>query len=270
MAQLSVILITKNESANIDACLASVAFADEWIVVDGGSSDDTVARARAHGATVVVNAEWPGFGPQKQRALELARGEWVLAVDADERVGAELASAIRAVVAAAPAGAGPAHQPAQRRGGVEPAAYELSRLSRFCGRWIRHGDWYPDRVVRLFRRDAARFSADRVHEHVLVEGRIGRLAGELLHETMPSLDDALVKLNRYSSDRAADQFAAGRRGGLGRGLAHAGWAFLRSYVLRRGFLDGAPGFVIAAYIAEGTYYRYLKLAEHARLLPAPH
>lgn len=255
-ATLSVILITKDESANIDACLASVAFADEWIVVDSGSSDDTAERSRRFGARVVTSTDWPGFGAQKQRALDLATAPWVLAVDADERVSPELAASIRAVVAAA-----------EPHDADIPVAYELSRLSCFGGRWIRHGDWYPDRVVRLFRRGRARFSADRVHERVEVEGRVGRLAGDLLHHTMPSLEDALEKMNRYSSAGAADKVSRGRRGGLAPALAHAMWAFLRSYVLRRGFLDGAAGFVVAAYVAEGTYWRYLKMAELARRLP---
>jgi glycosyltransferase involved in cell wall biosynthesis len=248
---LSVILITKNESARIDACLASVAFADEWIVVDSGSSDDTCERARRFGASVFVTADWPGFGAQKQHALDRAGGRWVLAIDADERVTPELAASIRRAVAAESG----------------PEAYELSRLSSFCGRWIRHGDWYPDRVLRLFRRDKARFSADRVHERLLAEGPAGRLEGELLHLTMPTLDDALAKMNRYSSEGAAQALAAGKRGGLAAALLHAAWAFGRGYLLRRGFLDGAAGFTVAAYIAEGTFWRYRKMTELARCLP---
>ncbi|MEO7057354.1 MAG: glycosyltransferase family 2 protein [Caldimonas sp.] len=255
-ATLSVIVITKNESAHIDACLASVAFADEWIVLDSQSSDDTVERARRFGATVVTTTDWPGFGRQKQRVLDLATGRWVLAIDADERVTPALAASIRAVVARSDAD-----------DKVAPTAYEISRLSQMSGRWIHHGDWYPDRVVRLFRRGRARFSADLVHEHVIADGRVGRLEGELLHYTMPSYDDALAKLNRYSSGRAADHAAAGRAGGVLPALLHAAWAFVRSYVVRRGFLDGGAGFVVAVYVAEGTWWRYLKMAELARRLP---
>ena len=248
---LSVILITKNESARIDACLASVDFADEWIVVDSNSSDDTRERAARHGATVTVTDDWPGFGAQKQRALERATGRWVLALDADERVTPELAASIRRAVA-------------DESG---PGAFALSRLSRFDGRWIRHGDWYPDRVLRLFRRGQARFSDDRVHERVIADGPVGLLPGELLHETMPTLDDALSKMNRYSSESAAARVADGRRGSLGAAIGHAAWAFLRGYVLKRGCLDGAAGFALAVYVAEGTFWRYLKMAELARLLP---
>ncbi len=242
--KLSVILITHNESRNVLACLQSVAFADEWIVVDSGSSDDTRDLAAAFGAQVVQTNDWPGFGPQKNRALALARGGWVLSIDADERVDPELAAQIRAVVAQAPA---------------VPAAYELSRLSSFCGQWMRHGDWYPDRVLRLFRRGAGRFSDDLVHERVRVHGVVGRLSGPLLHDTMPSLDDALAKMNRYTSGRAQDMVRAGRHASVAGALGHALWAFLRGYVLRRGFLDGRLGLVLALYVAEGTYYRHLKM-----------
>jgi glycosyltransferase involved in cell wall biosynthesis len=241
---LSVILITRNESRNVLACLQSVAFADEWIVVDSGSSDDTREIAAAFGARVEQTAGWPGFGPQKNRALALARGRWVLSIDADERVSAELAAQIRAVV---------------EKASAAPAGYELSRLSSFCGQWMRHGDWYPDRVLRLFRREAGRFSDDLVHEHVVVQGEVARLQGQLLHDTMPSLDDALAKMNRYTSGRAQNLAQAGRRGSVAGAFGHALWAFLRGYVFRRGFLDGSLGLVLALYVAEGTYYRYLKM-----------
>jgi glycosyltransferase involved in cell wall biosynthesis len=265
---LSVILITHNEAAHIAACLESVSFADEWIVVDSGSTDATCEIARGLGAQVVTAADWPGFGAQKNRALALARGRWVFSIDADERVTPELAAAIRAAVDAAE-GAEAAEAP-DANGNAAGAArgklagYELSRLSNFCGQWMRHGDWYPDRVLRLFRRGAGRFSDDRVHERLIVDGAIGRLGGELLHFSMPTLESALDKMNRYSSGRAVDKVGAGKRGGLASALGHAAWAFVRCYLLRRGFLDGRLGFVLAVYVAEGTYYRYLKMGLLAR------
>ena len=244
---LSVIVITKDEAARIEACLASVAFADEWIVVDSDSSDDTAERARRLGAQVFSFTDWPGFGAQKQRALDRATGRWVLAIDADEQVTAELAASIRQAIAAESG----------------PAAYELSRLSRFCGRWIRHGDCTPTGAAPV--RATRAFFADRVHERVVVAGGPpGRLVGDLLHDTMPTLEDALEKMNRYSSESAAQRAAAGQRGGLSAALGHAAWAFLRGYLVRRGFLDGAAGFALAVYVAEGTFWRYLKIAERAR------
>ncbi len=242
---LSVTVITHNESAHIAACLKSVAFADEWIVVDSGSTDGTREIAESLGAKVTTTTDWPGFGAQKNRALTLATGRWVLSIDADERVSPELAARIQAAVA------GAANSPA--------AGYELSRLSRFCGQWMRHGDWYPDRVLRLFQRDLGRFTPDRVHERLEVKGTIARLQGDLLHDTMSTLDDAIDKMNRYSAARAQDKVQAGRSGGLGAALSHGLWAFFRSYVVKRGFLDGRLGFVLAVYVAEGTYYRYLKM-----------
>ena len=252
---LSVVLITKNEGHNIAGCLKSVAFADEWIVVDSGSTDGTCEIARALGATVVSHADWPGFGPQKNRALDLARGSWVLSLDADERVSDELAASIQSVTRAPLEASLP--------------GYALSRLSSFCGQWMRHGDWYPDRVLRLFKRGAGRFTDDLVHERLVVRGECGRLAGELLHHTMATLDDALDKMNRYSSGRARDRVQAGQRGGLAAAVGHGLWAFVRCYGLRRGFLDGRLGFVLAIYVAEGTYYRYLKMGLLARIQPAP-
>jgi glycosyltransferase involved in cell wall biosynthesis len=244
-ATLSVIVITHNERDNIFACLQSVSFADEWIVVDSGSADGTVDIARGFGARVVHTVAWPGFGPQKNRALAEATGDWVLSIDADERVDEELAREIRAVIT----------QEADDVG----AGYEVSRLSRFCGQWMRHGDWYPDRVLRLFRRGRGRFSDDLVHERLIVDGPVRRLAGHLLHDSMPTLDDALDKLNRYSAGRARDRVREGRRGGLLSALGHGLWAFLRCYVFRCGFLDGRLGLVLALYQAESTYYRYLKM-----------
>lgn len=242
LPRLSVIVITRNEAAHIRRCLESVAFADEIVVVDSGSEDDTVTIAQSCGARVVTHADWPGFGPQKNRALDLARGEWVLSIDADETVTPALAEQIQGVLAA-PACAG----------------YDIPRLSNFCGRYMRHGGWWPDRVLRLFRRDAGRFTDARVHEKVIVQGRVGHLQAHFLHDTHPDLDGALAKMNRYSTDGAMAAHARGKSAGMASALGHGAWAFLRMYVLRRGFLDGRHGFVLACVTAMGTFSRYAKL-----------
>lgn len=245
--RLSVIVITKNEASRLRRCLASVPFADELVVVDSGSTDGTQAIARELGARLIETPDWPGFGPQKSRALAAASGDWVLSLDADEWLSDELAAQIRQVIEAQP--------PA----GAAPVGWGMNRLSSFCGQWMRHGGWYPDRVERLFRRGSARFSDDRVHERLRIDGPVGHLRGDLLHESMPTLANSLDKLNRYSSGRALDLRLRGRRGGLGRAIGHGFWAFVRTYLLRRGFLDGRLGFVLAVHNAEASYYRYLKM-----------
>lgn len=239
---LSVIVITHNESARLRACLESVAFAGELVVVDSGSTDDTVALARSLGARVSQTADWPGFGPQKNRALELATGTWVLSIDADERVTPQLREQIEAAVAAG-----------------EFDAYSVGRRSSYCGQYMNHSGWYPDRVVRLVRRGKARFSDALVHETLQVRGPVGRLEGDLLHESYADLETVLDKVNRYSTAGAESLRREGVQGSLGKALGHGLWAFLRTYLFRRGFLDGRLGFALAISNAEATYYRYLKL-----------
>jgi glycosyltransferase involved in cell wall biosynthesis len=241
---LSVIVIAKDEEASIARTLESVAFADEVVVVDSGSTDRTVAIARELGAKVTVTADWPGFGPQKNRALDLATGEWVLSLDADEWLTAESADEIRRVVAANPG---------------EVAAYRMPRRSSFCGRFLRHSGWWPDYVVRLFRRGRARFSDDVVHERVFADGKVATLSLPILHETFVDLEDLVDKMNRYSTQGARQLQREGKSSSLGAAIARALWAFFRTYVLRAGFLDGREGFMLAWATAEGTYYRYAKL-----------
>jgi glycosyltransferase involved in cell wall biosynthesis len=255
--RLSVVVITRNEAHNLADCLASVAFADEIVVLDSGSTDATLAIAERAGARAVQGgADWPGFGAQKNRALALARGRFVLSIDADERVSAPLRAEIERLLASAAA------RPSEN----DAVAWRMPRLSSFCGRFMRHGGWHPDPVLRLFRRGFARFSDDAVHETLLLlppwnarAAATGTLRAPLIHFSYDRLDQVLDKLNRYSSGRAADLAARGRRGGLWRALAHGGWTFVRLYLLRLGMLDGSHGFVAALYQAETTYYRYLKL-----------
>ncbi len=240
---LGVAIITKNAAARLAECLQAVAFADEIVVVDSGSTDATVDIARAHGAHVMLHPDWPGFGPQKNRALDALTTTWVLSLDADEIVSPELAASIRAAIAA-------------------PAAdiYAVDRLSSFCGHWIRHSGWYPDWIPRLFRRSAARFSDDLVHERLVFEGASQRLAGKLMHYSYEDFEAVLRKLDAYSTAGAEQRHAAGKRGSFGKAVARGAWAFVRTYVLRGGFLDGRAGFMIAVFNAETVYYRFLKLA----------
>ncbi|HPU50654.1 MAG TPA: glycosyltransferase family 2 protein [Burkholderiaceae bacterium] len=247
---LSVTVITRNEAHRIARCLGSVSFADEWVVLDSGSTDDTVAIARSLGARVHQSADWPGFGPQKNRALDAAAGQWVLSLDADEVVGPELASAIRAVMARA------------ARGEEVADAYWIERSSRYCGRTIRFGDWRNDRVLRLFRRGRARFSDDLVHERLICPGRHPVLAGQLEHDSVDSPADAREKSERYARLGAVKLRARGR-GGLTSALTHGAWTFLRGYLLRLGALDGRAGLAIAWLNARGTFLRYRLAGEPA-------
>jgi glycosyltransferase involved in cell wall biosynthesis len=246
-AGLSVIVIARDEEKHLGAALDSVSWADEIVVVDSGSRDRTVDIAREHGANVVTTDDWPGFGPQKNRALDRATRDWVLSIDADERVTPALRKEIEAIVA----GAG-AHD-----------AYEMPRLSSYCGRFMRHGGWWPDRVTRLFRRGKARFSDDLVHEKVVVQGSTGRFTGHLEHLAFEDFDEVLRKIDSYSTANAKMMHARGKRGSLAAAILHGGWAFFRTYILQAGFLDGRHGFMLAVSNAEGTYYRYLKLMQLA-------
>ena len=237
---LSAIVITRNEADNIGACLDSVAFCDERIVVDCGSSDGTVEIARGRGARVAFHA-WRGFGPQKNYALSLASGAWVLTIDADERVSPELAAAIAAALADESAD-----------------AFEFPRRSSFCGRQMRHSGWYPDYVLRLFRRGTAKFDDVIVHERVICQGRVKRLPAPLIHYPVRKLEDALSRVDRYSTASAQAIVTAGRKVSFLTGIGHGLYSFLRTYILRAGFLDGAEGFLLAVANAEGSYYRYMK------------
>ena len=243
MAKLSVIVITKNEEDNIRACLGSVAWADEIIVVDSGSDDDTVNISKELGAQVHTTADWPGYGIQKNRALSYATGEWVLSLDADERVTPELRSEIESTVSDPHGHAG----------------FRIPRLSSFCGRHMRHSGWYPDFVTRLFHRGSARFSDDLVHESLIVDGPVGKLQQPIMHETFRDLDELLVKINQYSTAGALMLSRKNKTATLKKAVVRAIWAFFRTYILRAGFLDGREGFMLAVSTAESTYYRYAKL-----------
>ena len=212
--KLSVIIITLNEASHIGDCLRSVAFADEIIVLDSGSTDGTCDIARQGGAQVHSSPDWPGFGPQKNRALALATGDWVLSIDADERVTPELAQAIRREMA-----------------GPRADAFRIARLSAFGGRWIRQD----------------------------ISGTPPALDGHFLHYPYASLEAFITKINHYSTEAAQAMHARGKRTSAAGAVGHACWTFIRHYLLRRGFLDGRAGFVLAVMAATGSYYRYTKL-----------
>ena len=239
---LSVAIIACNEAHRIARCLQSVSFADQIVVLDSGSTDDTVAIARGLGADVEVTPDWPGFGPQKNRALARCRYRWVLSIDADEQVSDALAAEILRVLREAPAEA-------------TVAGYWLRRSSRYCGQVIRHGLWGNDRVLRLFERQRGRFTDARVHESLVCDGETRVLEGILVHDSVDSPEDARSKARRYAF-LGAEALRARGRGGALQGGVHAGWSFVRGYLLRAGFLDGRFGLTLARLNAAGTFWKY--------------
>lgn len=242
-ATLGVALITKNAETRLAECLSALAFADKIAVLDSGSSDATVQIAEAHGATVTVSNNWPGFGVQKNHAVAMLDTDWVLLIDADEVVTPELAAAIRAAIAA-----------------PEADVYRLNRLSSFCGHWMRHSGWYPDWIPRLFKRGAACFSDDLVHERLVFNGPAAALEGTFLHYSYETHADVLRKLDAYSEAGARQRHARGETATVAKAVGRGLWAFVRTWVIKRGFLDGAAGFQVAVFNAETVYYRFLKLA----------
>ena len=237
-ARLSACVITLNEADRIEACLASLAFCDEVVVVDSGSTDGTRERAMANGARVIEHA-FAGYRAQKDFAVQAAHHDWVLCLDADERVTPALREAIERERAREFEGA---------------AGYRFARQTRYFGRPLRHGNTYPDRVLRLFDRRHGGWRGDReIHEHASVDGPVRRLEGDLAHDAYRSLDDQLARLDRYARLMAQDLHARGRRAHLANLVVNPGWRFLRGYVLRGGFLDGWRGLVHA--LVEANYVR---------------
>lgn len=248
LAKLSVIVITRDEEENIGLCLDSVSWADEIVVVDSGSVDKTVEICKAY-TDNVTESDWAGFGPQKNKALDLATNEWVLSIDADERLDRALQLEIQRCIA----------DPQSRD------AFYIPRRSSYCGRLMRHSGWYPDYVLRLFRRKAGRFSEDLVHERVIVEKKPGKLINPLLHYPMDTFEKAIDKMNLYSTLASQNQFNAGKTSSLVKALSRGLWTFIRVYFLKRGFLDGPQGLMLAISNAGGTYYKYVKLARLNRI-----
>jgi glycosyltransferase involved in cell wall biosynthesis len=238
---LTVTVITRDEAAHVEACLDSVAWADDILVVDSGSTDGTAALARAKGARVIVR-DWPGYAAQKDFAAAEAAHDWILSIDADERVTPELADEIRATLA----------------GGPDQAGFRIPRIAFHLGRWIRTTDWYPDYQLRLYDRRRAAWKVMRVHESVEADGPVGQLTGHLQHYTYRDLSHHVQTLDTYSTLAALEMREAGRHAGFMALVVHPPAAFLRNYILRRGFRDGMAGFIISAM---GAHYVFLKFAK---------
>ena len=243
MPKLSVTVITKNEAADIRAALASVRWADEIIVVDSESTDDTVAIARQMTERVVVRP-WGGYVAQKNFAASLASNDWVLSLDADERVTPALALEIQRTLT------NPDHK-----------AYRMPRVTWHLGRWIRTTDWYPDEQLRLYDRRSARWTGQYVHEAVDVEGTVGRLQGEIEHFAYRDISDHLETIDRYTTYAARQMNETGRRAGLLQLAGHPPLAFLRNYIARGGIRDGIPGLIISSLNAYYVFLKFAKLRE---------
>jgi len=240
MKSISVVIITLNESLKIKACLESVKWADEIIIVDSGSIDNTIEICKKY-TNKIYETDWPGFGPQKNRAVSYASCEWVFSIDADEVVTPASHREIQDVI---------------QQDNFE--IYDIPRLSSFCGKELRHGGWYPDYVTRLFKNGSAKFSDDIVHERLVFTQKQGKLKNPLKHSSIDNLDSMLLKVNAYSTAGAKKTLNKNKKVGLTSALLHGFWIFLRTYILRLGFLDGREGFIMAVSAGENTYYRYLK------------
>lgn len=247
---VTVCVITLNEEHTIEACLASVPFADEVIVVDSHSTDRTRETATACGARV-IERDWPGHIEQKNFAIDQASHPWVLCLDADERLSPELQTAVLAAL--------------ERAGADDaPAGFTCNRRTWYLGRWIGHGGWYPDRKLRLFDRRRGRWGGTNPHDHVHVDGPVEHLPGDLLHYSYDSISDHLRTIDLFTTIAAREKFKQGRRGGVLPLLLRPGWKFLRMYVFRAGFLDGRAGLLVALLGSYYVFLKYAKLMELAR------
>lgn len=244
---VSAVLITLNAAASLEACLKSLGFAAEVVVVDSGSQDGTVELAKNLGARV-VHQDWLGFGPQKQFAVLQAKYDWVFCIDADEQVTPALAEGIRGALSASPL----------------PTAYRFPRCNRFLGRYLRHGEGYPDWSLRFFHRSYACWSEDVVHETVLSKGPVGQLSGDLLHDSAESIESYLTKQNRYTSLAALAAHRAGKRAGVTRLLFSPLVRFFKFYVVRQGFRDGLPGLIHTLIGCMNSFSKYAKMIELQR------
>ena len=243
--KITATVITLNEEHNIADALSSLSWADEIIVVDSESRDRTVEIAQGFTDRVFVRS-WPGYSAQKNFAAEQSENDWIFSLDADERVSKELALAIQ-----------------QLKGGPEPesAAYEMSRLTFYLGRWIKHSGWRPDYKRRLYHRKRSRWHGDYVHETLEADGYVGRLSGDLLHYTVRDASEHHLRMDRYTTLSAQQAYSLGKRASILSLLVLPCFVFLRSYILKLGFFDGLPGLAIARFAAHYEFLKNLKLWE---------
>jgi glycosyltransferase involved in cell wall biosynthesis len=247
MHPISAALITHNEERNIAEALESLSWADEIVVVDSGSVDATLEICRRF-TDKIFHREWTGYVDQKNFAAAQARNDWIFSLDADERVSPELSAEISEL--------------AQKD--FHSSGYRIPRVAVFWGRWIKHGDWYPDYQLRLFNRKHGKWEGGRVHESVKIHGKPGFLSGEIHHFTYRSLSDYLKRLETYSSLAALDYHERGKRSTVVDLLAKPFAAFIKAYVLKRGFLDGTPGFAVCVMGSVSVFFKYAKLYELKR------
>jgi glycosyltransferase involved in cell wall biosynthesis len=238
---ISAIIITKDEEQNIRECLESVSWMDEIVVLDSGSSDRTVEIAKEFTPEVFVT-DWPGYGAQKNRALDKAKYEWIFSLDADERVTPELRQEIESAISS-----------------TEHAGYRMPRLSSYCGRFMKHGGWWPDHVIRLAKRGSCKFSDSLVHESMIVDGTLGTLSNPIIHYTYRTMDDVTMMIHRYSSASAKMMFEKGKSSSVSKAIGRSILTFIRTYLLKLGFLDGKEGFMLAISNSQLAFYKYLKL-----------
>ena len=241
--KISAVIITLNEEKNLPKCLESLNWVDEIIIVDSNSFDNTVSIGRLAGAKVYEREHWTGFGDQKNKAIKYATGDWIFSIDADERATPELAHEIKEVISS----------------GLTVSGLMMPRSSSYCGQIMRYGGWWPDYVLRCFQKGAGTFSNDLVHEKLLVNGPIRKLKNPIRHQSFDNLEQVLEKINKYSSLGAKQLASQGKQHGLAAALIHGVNAFLKTYIVKAGFLDGRRGLMLAISNAEGTYYKYVKL-----------
>lgn len=240
-AKLSIIIVAKNEALNIIECIHSASFADEVLVLDSGSTDLTVELAKSVGAKV-IETDWQGYGLQQNKGIEASSGDWIYSLDADERITPALAYEIRAVIDA-----------------ENKFVFDVPRKSLFVSKFMCHSGWWPDRTRRLFKRGCAKFTLDEIHANLKTTYPIGHLREHMVHYSYRNLHEVIEKMNRYSSGSARDLSSKGKRSSLKKAVAHGIWAFIRTYFIKLGFLDGSEGFILAILNAENSYYKHLKL-----------